>query len=72
MDTGVTNNLLEAGCTNKLCPFQYKTITITLPVDLAEQVVGCALLLSCIADAPRTEHYQLVPALSAGAVVTVL
>ena len=30
------------------------------------------LLLRCIAGAPRTEHYQLVRALSAGAVVTVL
>ena len=30
------------------------------------------LLLNCKAGAPRTEHYQLVRALSAGAVVTVL
>ena len=26
VDTGVTNNLLEAGCTNKLCPFQYNLL----------------------------------------------
>ena len=26
----LTNNLLEAGCTNKLCPFQYKFIIIIL------------------------------------------
>ena len=30
MDTGVTNNLLEAGCTNKLCPFQYNSISTGL------------------------------------------
>ena len=33
---------------------------------------GGSSLLTCKAGAPRTEHYQLVRALSAGAVVTVL
>ena len=33
---------------------------------------GQCLLLSCKAGATRTDHYQLVRALSAGAVVTVL
>ena len=41
---------------------------------LAEVVplVGGTCLLNCKAGAPRTEHYQLVRALSADAVVTVL
>ena len=34
--------------------------------------ISLLLLLCCIAGAPRTEHYQLVRALSAGAVVAVL
>ena len=31
----LTNNLLEAGCTNKLCPFQYKHIQFQWPFTSA-------------------------------------
>ena len=37
----LTNNLLEAGCTNKLCPLQYKVSCILYLVFRITQLAAC-------------------------------
>ena len=83
----VTREVHRSSLRRLICPAQVHFIFLTVLIismtffpSLTQTYVGLSifvcdvehLLLNCKAGAPRTEHYQLVRALSAGAVVTVL